>query len=439
MITSRTTLLAKVALLGLATAAPAVAAAPQGALGAPPTPPQNPTTTEKAVLGKMLFWDEQLSSDGTMACGTCHQPSAGGADGRVTQSPAHPGPDGVFGNADDIGGSPGVHRTNSFGHFVSDDVFGFQPQATNRNTPSMIAAAYFDELFWDGRASQTFRDPLTDQVVIPQGGALEAQSIEPILSDVEMADEGRTWASVTGRLENAVPMALATDLTADMTAALATSPTYPDLFEAAFGTDEITPVRIGFALAAYQRTLVPDQSKFDRVMRGQAQFTPAENNGFGAFRSNQSRCDQCHSGTLFSDSEFHNLGLRPINEDSGRQGVTGNFAHRGQFKTPSLRNVALREVFFHTGAPAIDNLNDLLEFYDDDGGQFNNNKDQLLNNLRVPPQVRGNLIAFLNTLTDPRVANETFPFDRPTLWSERAPNARTPQPTGFGAVPGTGG
>ena len=108
------------------------------------------------------------------------------------------------------------------------------------------------------------------------------------------------------------------------------------------GELQITPVRIAFALAAYQRTLVPDDSKFDRVMRGQAQFTLAENRGFNAFRSPGSRCDQCHSGSLFSDRTFHNLGLRPIAEDEGRSGVTGAQADRGRFKTPSLRNVTLR-------------------------------------------------------------------------------------------------
>ena len=414
-------------------------AAPQGALPPPISPPQNPTTAEKAVLGKMLFWDEQLSSDGTMACGTCHQPSHGGADNRLTNMPAHPGPDGISGNADDIFGSPGVHRSNSFGHFTEDGTFGFGVQSTNRNTPSMIAAAYFQNLFWDGRATSQFRDPVTNAVVITQGGALESQSLDPILSDVEMADESRTWADVTGKVAAMRPMAFATNLTPDMTAALSVDATYPELFEAAFGTTEINPVRIAFALAAYQRTLVPDESKFDRVMRNQANFTQAENRGRGAFNSNQSRCDECHSGSLFSDQEFHNLGLRPIAEDNGRQGVTGNFSHRGQFKTPSLRNVNLRDRFFHNGGDDIDSLQDVLEFYDDEGGDFPNNKDDELDNLRVPNQVRGDLIAFLNTLTDPRVANETAPFDRPTLWSERAPIDRNPQPIGFGAVAGSGG
>ena len=102
-------------------------------------------------------------------------------------------------------------------------------------------------------------------------------------------------------------------------------------------------------------------------------------------------------------------GLRPAAEDPGRRLVTGNFGDRGRFKTPSLRNVALRQRFFHTGAPGINNLLDLLLFYDQDGGPFADNKSPILNGLNVPPPPRQDIIAFLNTLTDPRVAAETAP------------------------------
>ncbi len=421
----------------LAPVALALPAMAQGPLPPPPVPSQNPQTAEKAVLGKMLFWDEQLSSDGTMACGTCHMPGHGGSDPRAEGPALNPGPDGVFLTPDDVFGSPAMHGSNAFGHFVEDADFGFGAKATDRYTPSMVAAAYFPELFWDGSASGTFVDPLTGSVVIPQGGALESQSLQPILSDVEMAWSGRSWSDVTGRLAAAEPMAMATDLTPDMASALASNGSYPALFDAAFGSTEITPVRIAFALAAYQRTLIPDQSKFDRVMRNQANFTPQENNGFGAFRSPGSRCNQCHSGSLFSDGQYHNLGLRPISEDDGRRGVTGLFSDRGRFKTPSLRNVDLRGRFFHTGAPGIDNLNDVMVFYNNDGGPFGQNKDPLLNNLNVPGNVRPDLVAFLRTLTDPRVANETAPFDRPTLWSERT--FANPASLPFGAVAGEGG
>jgi len=428
-------LAASAALVAPAVAQPGGGPPPPQALPAPPVPLQNPLTAEKAILGKILFWDEQLASDGTVACGTCHIPGAGGADPRLGLTPTHPGPDGVLGTQDDLFGSHGVRRTNAFGHYVADGAFDFEVQATGRTSPSMIGAAYFPRLFWDGRASGTFTDPTTGVVVIPNGGALESQSLGPILNDIEMAGEGRSWQDVFDRLEAAKPLGLATNLPGDVGLAIALDPTYPALFQRAFGTPTINAQRIAFALASYQRTLIPDQSKFDAVARGQAAFTQAEQRGWGAFNSAGSRCNACHTGALLSDGAFHNLGLRPLAEDQGRFDVTGVAADRGRFKTPSLRNVGLRQRLFHTGVQP--NLQGVLAVYDADGGQFPQNKDPLLNGLTVPVQVRADIIALLNTLTDPRVAAQSAPFHRPTLRSELP--ASNPMSLGFGAVAGSGG
>src|SRR5262245_20576950 len=128
----------------------------------PPTDPVgNPTTPQKALLGKALFWDEQLSSSRTVACGTCHVFGHGGTDPRSAQA-THPGPDGLLGNADDIHGSFGVVRQDAAGHYVGAPFFGVQPQSTNRRSPSVINAAYENLLFWDGRAGGEFRDPVTN-------------------------------------------------------------------------------------------------------------------------------------------------------------------------------------------------------------------------------------------------------------------------------------
>ena len=437
-------------LLGASTAALVGAALAQGPppppppLGPPPVPPQNPLTPEKAVLGKALFWDEQLSHDDTVACGTCHIPSAGGGDPRSAESGRHPGPDGILNTADDRFGSLGVVRTDGDGDYAPSADFGFEQQSTSRATPTNLMGAYFLELFWDGRASGEFRDPLTNQVVIAQGGALENQSLDPLLDSVEMAGEGRSWSDVVAKLERVEPLALATDLPADLAGAMAMnfpgSVDYGDLFEAAFGTPEITPVRIGLALATYQRTLVPNQTPWDAFTAGnQGALTPQQQNGLGAFVSPGSRCNACHGGNLFADNQYHNLGLRPIAEDEGRRAVTGVFGDRGRFKTPSLRNVGLRGArFFHTGGPNHNSLNAVLAFYDADGGPFGANKDPLLNNLNVPPQVRPALTDFLvNGLTDPRVAAELPPFDRPRLASERTPESV--EVLSQGARAGTGG
>jgi len=416
--------------LALASVAPA-----QSLLGTPPAPPENPITAEKAVLGKALFWDEQLSSDGSMACGTCHIPSAGGSDPRIGADAINPGPDGVLGTADDITGSPGVVGADSFGHFEPRGAFGLERQVTGRHSQDFLTAAFFDELFWDGRADDKLRDPDTGAVLIPSGAALENQSLGPILSDVEMADSGRGFAEVVGRLERVAPLALATGIPADVSAALAVDPDYPALFQRAFGSPEITAARIAMALATYQRTLVPDQTPYDAFTLGDPNaMTQQQIDGLNAFES-FAICAVCHQPPLFSNGGFHALALRPSAEDPGRAAVTGNPADAGKFKTPSLRNVALRGRFFHNGDPSITTLRDSVAFYDGSGAF--DNLDPVLNGFTMAPQTIDDVTAFLEALTDPRVANETYPFDRPTLRSERsAPN---PRPTGVGAVAGSAG
>ncbi|MDG1051392.1 MAG: cytochrome c peroxidase [Planctomycetota bacterium] len=412
-----------IATIALFAAVPTLAAAQS--LPAPPAPPENPITEQKRILGKALFWDEQLSSDNTVACGTCHIPSAGGSDPRVDMGSRHPGLNGVFGDSDDRFGSGGVRLADSSGNLSPDATFGFSPQVTGRRSPSPIGAAFFNELFWDGRATSTFINPETGQVSIPSGGALESQAVGPILSFVEMADAGRTWADVTGKLEQVQPLALAANLNPDLVAALALDPSYPELFDHAFGDPAITAERIGFALATYQRTLHPDQTPWDRYQNGNTgALNSQERNGLNLFMSNGLRCSQCHTPPLFSDGSYRNIGMRDIAEDNGRQGVTGNFSDRGKFKVPTLRNAGLRTRYFHHGDPNWNNLFLAVFIYNQGAGPFGDNKDPILNNVFFSPGTASTIEAFINGgLTDPRVAAELPPFDRPLLRSEMGPAA----------------
>ena len=385
-----------------------------------PVPPENPITPQKAVLGKLLFWEEQLSSNNRVACGTCHTFAAGGGDLRRA---VHPGNDGLSPSPDDTFGSPGVPRSDANNDYVPDPRFGFQLQVTRRASPSNFAAAWFPELFWDGRAGGQFVDPDTGVVAIAQGGALENQALAPLVAGDEMAHDGRTFAQAVAKLGTARPMALATNLPPDMAAAVAGGASYADLFAAAFGTPEITAARIAFAIATYQRTLVPDQTPWDRFQAGiPGAMTPQQINGMNVFNG-PGRCNLCHTPGLFSDRQFRNLGLRPVAQDPGRQAITSNFADRGRFKVPSLRNVGLRTSFLHTGQ--FTTLNQVIGFYIGGGGPNLDNKDPLLQPLTapppngVPPPAANDLLVFVGTaLTDPRVAAGQFPFDRPTLRSQ---------------------
>ncbi len=344
-----------------------------------PVPPENPITEEKRVLGKILFWEEQLSSDNTVACGTCHRlDTAGGGDPRLNYNP---GSDGIFGTEDDV---------------------------------------YGEDNFWDGRASGTFRDPLTNEILIPTGGGLESQAMGPIMDDIEMAFEGRTWDAVTTKLADVTPLALAADLPPDVAAVLGPGVSYGDLFTAAFGDPEITPARLAFALATYERTLVPDQTPWDLYTAGDPDaLTQQQQSGLGIFMA--FNCRVCHAPPYFTDSSFRNDGLRPIAEDTGRQEVTGLPEDAGKFKVPSLRNVGLKPFLMHTGR--FTSLDSVLHFYGTPAIQNLENQDPLLP-VVIPVPARPTLIEFLaNGLTDPRVAAGEFPFDRPTLASEMGASA----------------
>jgi cytochrome c peroxidase len=247
-------------------AAVAVAASARGqGLPPPKFPPENPFSEQKRVLGKLLFFEEQLSSDSTMACGTCHVMGAAGADPRKGR---HPGPDGILNTLDDKLASHGVVRSDVAFDYQADPVFGFEPQVTLRAANAVPMAAFAPELFWDGAVGTEFVDPETGLVAIAAGGALESQAVRPPLSPLEMGHAGRDWPAVTAKLAAARPMALATDLPPDMAQVLASQPTYPDLFLSAFGTQEISARRIAFALATYERTLVPDRTPWDRFTAG---------------------------------------------------------------------------------------------------------------------------------------------------------------------------
>lgn len=409
-----------------------VAAAGAGAMAQPlgpaPVPPENPITEAKAVLGKILFFDEQMSSDNTMACATCHIPSAGGADPRRQRIP---GPDGVMNTADDIFGSPGVVKSDELLNYVRDTVRGTATQVTGRTANPTINAAYFDNLFWDGRAKGRFVDPQTGEVAIESGGALESQAVGPPTSGVEMGHAGRDWNQITRKLATSRPLALATNLTPDIAAALTQYPTYPMLFEAAFGDGAISSKRVAFAIATYQRTLISDQTPFDRWLGGdEAAMTTNQINGWFAF--NDANCAQCHVPPTFTDNNFRNIGVRPSAEDTGHMQVTGNPADAGKFKTSTLRNMALKSSFMHNGQ--MTNMLDVVRFYNGTSAAFpifRDNLDPEMEFVSIPGSQQGMLVDFLlNGLTDPRVRAGTYPFDAVTLYSQRPADRPTVLGTG---------
>ncbi len=396
-----------------------------------PFPPENPYTQEKALLGKILFWEEQISSDDTMACGTCHQAGAGGSDPRAVLA-AHPGPDGTLGNDDDIHGARGVKRCQiQDGEIVrvDDALFGSDVQATGRKAPSYLDAMFYPDIFWDGRATSQYTVPNTGEIAIVAGGALESQSMGPPTSDVEMACEDRTWDDIEAKLEVVVPLQFASDLPEDMAAVLCDYPTYPELFAWAFPDDPVVSAKnVAFAIATHERTLVSNETPWDRFMAGdETALTGAAKRGWEIYED-RGKCQRCHVPPSFhgdvDDNFFANLGLVDASFDTGRQQHTGDPLDRGKFKTPTLRNVALREAggLLHDGAGAGSSLEEVMDVYNEPPALDTNTDERMLadEELELTDEEIADIIEFMRTgLTDPRVETESYPFDRPTLGSER--------------------
>jgi cytochrome c peroxidase len=226
-----------------------------------------------------------------------------------------------------------------------------------RNSGTVLDAAYMDFQFWDGRAR-----------------SLEEQALEPIHNPVEM---GETLERVVGKL-NAIEG-------------------YRTQFTAVFGTDA-TPDGIAKAIAAFERTVLSGPSPFDRYMAGDKTAMSASAIRGRRVFNGKARCRTCHTGPMFSDQGFHNLGVgmdRP-QPDIGRQAVTNDPRDRGAFKTPTLRNVALTAPYFHDGSART--LAEVIEFYDR-GGVPNDTLDIFMTTLELTEDEQADLVAFLEALT----------------------------------------
>lgn len=254
------------------------------------------------------------------------------------------------------------------------------------------------KFFWNGREN-----------------SLESQAIDPISNPIEMnlpIDEA------VNRLQS--------------------DSKYPELFFAAFGSNQITPELIGKAISQFERTLISANSKFDRWIRNEVELSPEEKLGLELFFTHPEpgiqlrggNCGDCHLGFLTSGDPngfagFHNNGL---DDDSklkqGLEKVTGNPFDKGKFKAPSLRNIALTAPYMHDGR--FRTLEDVLDHYNE---HIQNSStldvlileasNELLDasepvKLKLSEEEKKAIIAFLHTLTDNQfITNEKFsnPFN----------------------------
>lgn len=253
----------------------------------PALPPVEWHTPATEALGKNLFFDPRLSGSGQIACASCHDPDLGWADGRRL-------------------------------------AFGHDRQTGTRNSMSILNAARFRDLFWDGRAE----------------GVLE-QALQPITNPVEMNAD---LDQVLTRLNRI--------------------PGYRQAFADAFSPGPVTAERLAQALAAFVRSVQSRPNRLDRFILGDYdQLNNQEILGLHLFRT-RAGCLNCHNGSLYSDGQFHHTGLSYYGralEDRGRELATDRAEDRGKFRTPSLRDLDYTGPWMHNGV--FSSLRGILNMY----------------------------------------------------------------------------
>jgi cytochrome c peroxidase len=259
---------------------------------------------------------------------------------------------------------------------------GIRGQKTGRVAPTVINSAYHKSQFWDGRAE-----------------TLEDQALGPIQAPGEM---GNTLPAVARKLD--------------------AIPGYKEQFRKVFGTEHVTADGIAKAIAAFERTVLSGNSAFDQWMKDPEEnataISESAKRGWTLFRG-KARCINCHVGSNFSDSLFHNIGVgfagwneadaaakRSIVERHGgryavqRVGLK-NPADIGAYKTPGLRDIAKTAPYMHDGSEPT--LEAVVDYYDRGGNRNPWISAQLLekgkDKLGLTPEEKKDLVEFLKTLT----------------------------------------
>jgi len=297
-----------------------------------------PRALSVVELGEALFFDQNLSFNRTQSCATCHNPERAFIDDRLDG-------DGLIGavSVGDDGVSMGDRNAPTAAYAALTTPLSLSlgtRQRFNKQSQNRVYEGPLGGLFVDGRAD-----------------GLEGQAAGPPLNPIEMGMPGS--GSVIERLEE--------------------NPDYVRAFRTHFGDsvfdDELNAYEaMTQAIAAFERTdeFAPFDSKYDRFLRGEAQLTFMELTGRSVFFSEFANCGICHQlhgngdpvnkfRETFTGYEYHNIGV-PTNEavrsengvvgpDLGLATVRGFEApeHRGKYKTPTLRNVAVTEPYMHNG------------------------------------------------------------------------------------------
>jgi cytochrome c peroxidase len=236
---------------------------------------------------------------------------------------------------------------------------GIRGQQGSRSAPTTVNRAFSMTQFWDGRA-----------------GSLEEQAKGPLVNPIEMGNPSH--AAVVERLRKI--------------------PGYRKAFKRVFGTEEFTIEHVAKAIATYERTHLSGNAPVDRFHAGESTALSAVAQRGMALFNGKARCSRCHSGANFTDENFHNLGIgmdKP-EPDLGRYAVTKQEQHKGAFKTPTLRDIALTAPYFHDGSART--LEEVVAYYNR-GGFANPTLSKEIVPLHLSAAEQADLVEFLRALT----------------------------------------
>lgn len=241
---------------------------------------------------------------------------------------------------------------------------GINGTPTTRNTPTITNLSGRPNYFWDGRAA-----------------TLEDQALQPIISPAEM---GLPIQEAVNRLNANV--------------------VYQQAFQQVFNSP-VTEKNLLQAIAAFERTLETANSPYDRYINGDDHAMPPEAIRGRLLFIGKANCNNCHSGEDFTADRFKNIGLYNGKNllDAGRFDATKDTTHKGFFKVPGLRNVAVTAPYMHNGM--FKTLRQVIEYYNKPDAVIHDgiNRDLSLNApLNLTEQEVSDLEAFLVALTDDR-------------------------------------
>ncbi len=246
-----------------------------------------------------------------------------------------------------LGWSDGLPRPNGHGQKELD-----------RHSPTIINSGYFDAQFWDGRAK-----------------SLEEQALGPISSQVEMKQD-----------------------LGELVKELKAIPGYVRMFKQVFPKEGITEINLAKAIATFERSVVSKNAPYDKYFAGdKTAMSSSALNGMKLFFG-KAKCSICHNGPAFTDSRFHNIGVKqhgPLKEDLGRYNVTKEDFDKGAFKTPGLRHITRSTPYMHNGSEAT--LEEVVEFYDR-GGDVEENRSPFITPLGLTTQEKKDLVEFMKAL-----------------------------------------